>query len=48
MATIETPETQDQVIKEVRRVKEALAAECDYDVAKIVAQAKENQARASQ
>ncbi len=43
MVTVNQPETHDEVIVEIRRIKELLAAQCNYDVAKILLKAREQQ-----
>ena len=45
MATIDQPETCDEVIREVRTVKETLAQAHGYDVRKILDDAREKQKR---
>jgi len=45
MATIDNTKTRDEVMVEIREIKESLAKKCDFDVAKIVAEAKERQER---
>ncbi|NOY30225.1 MAG: hypothetical protein GXP28_08610 [Planctomycetes bacterium] len=41
MATVDQPDARDEVIVEVRRIKEALAAECDFDVSLIAGKTRE-------
>jgi hypothetical protein len=43
MATVNETETTDEVIQEVRRIKEALAAAMDFDVDRIVEDVKRKQ-----
>lgn len=43
MATIDDADTHDEIIAEVRKIKEALAEACGFDVAKIIAEAKMRQ-----
>ena len=45
MATIDQPETCDEVIREVRTIKETLAQAHGYDVGKILDDAREKQKR---
>jgi hypothetical protein len=46
MATIEDKETRDEVLAEVRAIKDSLAAAVNYDIRKILDQARENQKQA--
>ena len=43
MATIEERETHDEVIREVRKIKDTLAQALDYDVRRILDDAREKQ-----
>jgi hypothetical protein len=45
MASIERPETCDEVLREVREIKEALAQAHGYDVRRILDDAREKQKR---
>ena len=45
MASIERPETCDEVLREVREIKEALARAHGYDVRRILDDAREKQKR---
>ena len=44
MAQINEHETSDEVIQETRRIKEALAASMDFDIDRIVEDARKKQA----
>lgn len=43
MAQIDEKETTDEVIQEMRRIKEALAAAMDFDIDRIVEDARQKQ-----
>jgi hypothetical protein len=43
MAIVNEPSTTDEVILEVRRIKEQLAEEFDFDIDRILADAREKQ-----
>lgn len=45
MAIIQEPETTDEVIQEVRKIKEKLAQAFDFDIDRILADAREKQQR---
>lgn len=45
MAIIEELKTQDEVLREVREIKEKLAAAHGFDVRRILAEARANQAK---